>query len=56
MTHILIDGMQFPLKHAYIVRANFRRGTPWWACSPMYDLTREQVAAIVSVNLPPTKG
>ena len=35
-----------PYKQAEIVRKNFKAGKPWHLCSPMYSLTRQQVAAI----------
>lgn len=44
-------GCYLPLKHAYIIRANWKLGKPWWLCSPLFNLSRADVAFIVTAPL-----
>ena len=42
-----------PAKHVRIIRHNFALGIPFPQVSPVYAITREQLAAIVSADLMP---
>lgn len=41
------DGSCIPLGHANIIRSNWRKGLRWNLCSPLFNLTRAQVAEVV---------
>lgn len=54
--NLFIDARQrsyIPAKHVRIIRHNFALGIPYPQVSPMYAITREQLAAIVSADLMP---
>ena len=44
-------GWGIPMKHAHLIRRNFRDGKPWWLCSPVYSLSRADIARIVTADL-----
>lgn len=45
-------GWGIPMKHARIIQERFRRGLPWWLCSPVFTLSRQEIARIATADLP----
>lgn len=38
------------LRYVRLIREQWSKGKTWQECSPLYDLTREQIAEIVSLK------
>lgn len=51
---VLKDGSRVPMKHAKIIKRNFAAHKHWSVCSPLFKVTREQVAEIVLAKIPNT--
>jgi hypothetical protein len=40
-----------PLRHAHMIRKNWAQGKPWWLCSPVFTMSREDIAFVVTADL-----